>query len=75
MRCESKGTVILSLSIWSDLAYFQQERTDLIRNSFFYGILFILAIYNLVIFFYLRDYSYLYYFLFFGTIVLTFGAS
>jgi len=70
MRFESKGTIILSLSIWSDLAYLQQERTDLIRNSFFYGILFILAVYNLVIFFYLRDYSYLYYFLFFGTIVL-----
>lgn len=70
MRFESKGTIILSLSIWSESAYFQHERTELIINSFFYGILFILAAYNFVIFIFLRDNSYLFYTLFFGTILL-----
>ena len=70
MRFESEDTMILSLSIWSEQAYFQQERNDLIRSSFFYGILFILSAYNLVIFLFIRDKSYLFYALFFGTILL-----
>ncbi|UCC53076.1 MAG: hypothetical protein JSV68_03745, partial [Anaerolineaceae bacterium] len=70
MRFESEDTLILTLSLWSESAYFQYAKAKLARLSFFYGILFILAGYNLVFFFYIRDNSYLFYALFFGTILL-----
>ena len=70
MRFESEATLILALSLWSESAYFQYAKAKLARLSFFYGILFILAGYNLVFFFYIRDNSYLFYALFFGTILL-----
>ena len=70
MRFESAGTLILPLSIFSDEALVQKTITEQTLNAFLYGILFILTFYNLVLFFYLRDNSYLYYVLFFSTILL-----
>jgi adenylate cyclase len=70
MRFDSEGTLILTLTILSDGTYAQQTLTQQVFNGILYGVLFILAIYNLVLFFNLRDRTYLYYVLFFGTMLL-----
>jgi signal transduction histidine kinase len=70
MRIASEGALILSFSILSAEAFAQQTFSQHLLNGFLYGVLLILAVYNLVLFFYLRDNSYLYYVLYFGTILL-----
>ena len=61
---------MLPLSAWNAEAFAQKSLAQQLRNGFLYGVLFILALYNLIIFFYVRDISYLFYALFFGTMVL-----
>ena len=70
MRFASGGALILSLSILSADAFAQQTFSQQLLNGFLYGVLLILVVYNLVLFFYMRDNSYLYYVLYFGTILL-----
>jgi signal transduction histidine kinase len=70
MRFASGGTLILPLTILSDSTYAQQTLTQQVFNGILYGVLFILALYNLVLFFNLRDRTYLYYVLFFSTMLL-----
>ena len=70
MRFVSEGSLILPLTILSEREFTQQALRQQVLNGILYGILLILSIYNLVLFFTLRDKSYLYYVLFFGTILL-----
>ncbi len=70
MRFASEGALILALTILSDGTYAQHTLTQVVFNGILYGVLFILALYNLVLFFNLRDRTYLYYVLFFSTILL-----
>lgn len=70
MRFASGGALILSLSILSAEAFAQQTFAQQLLIGFLYGVLLILAVYNLVLLFYLRDNSYLYYVLYFGAILL-----
>ena len=70
MRFASEGTLILALTILSDDNFAQQTLTQQAFNGILYGVLFILALYNLVLFFNLRDRTYLYYVLFFSTMLL-----
>ena len=55
---------MFDLVIWSKAAYTKYLRTSDTILSFYFGILFALAIYNLFLFFSIRDRSYLYYTLF-----------
>ena len=70
MRFASEGSLILPLSVWNVESYFQRALLQQVLDGFLYGVLFILAVYNLVLFFYVRDTSYLFYVLFFGTTLL-----
>ncbi len=54
----------------TDEALVQKTLTQQTLNGILYGVLLILAAYNLVLFFYLRDNSFLFYVLFFGMILL-----
>jgi signal transduction histidine kinase len=70
MRFTSEGSLILVLTLLSDDSFLQQAMVQQAVNSLLYGILLIITIYNLVLFFNLRDRSYLYYVLFFSTMLL-----
>jgi signal transduction histidine kinase len=70
MRFASEGSLILALTLLSDDSFIQQAVVQQTINGSLYGILLILAVYNLVLFFNLRDRSYLYYVLFFSTMLL-----
>jgi signal transduction histidine kinase len=70
MRFASDGSQILSLTLLSDDTFTRQVMFQQAFNGILYGTLLILTIYNLVLFFNLRDGSYLYYVLFFSTMLL-----
>ena len=70
MRFASEGSLILPLTIVSEGEFAQQALRQQVLNGILYGVLLILSIYNLVLYFTLRDRSYLYYVLFFGSILL-----
>ena len=70
MRFASDGSLILSLTLLSDDTFTRQVMFQQAFNGILYGTLLILTIYNLVLFFNLRDGSYLYYVLFFSTMLL-----
>jgi signal transduction histidine kinase len=70
MRFASEGSLILALTLLSEDSFIQQAIVQQTLNGSLYGILLILTFYNLVLFFNLRDRSYLYYVLFFSTMLL-----
>ncbi len=69
MRFASDGSLILALTLLSDDIFTQQAMVQQAFNGILYGILLILTFYNLVLFFNLRDRSYLFYVLFFSMIL------
>ena len=70
IRFESEGSLAFPLTVWSVDSFVQYQLRQQVLNSFLYGVFSILALYHLVIFFRIRDISYLYYALFLGMIVL-----
>lgn len=54
-------TLIIKLRIWDYLTFFEKELKHQMILALFFGAMFILGIYNLFIFFFTRDISYLYY--------------
>jgi signal transduction histidine kinase len=70
MRFASEGTLILALEVLSEDLFLKQATLQRAINGILYGVLFILAVYNLVLFFNLRDATYLYYVLFFSTMLI-----
>ncbi|RXK05814.1 histidine kinase [Halarcobacter bivalviorum] len=54
-------TLIIKLKIWDYLTFFEKELKHQMILALFFGAMFILGIYNLFIFFFTRDMSYLYY--------------
>lgn len=54
-------TLIIKLKIWDYLTFFEKELKHQMILALFFGAMFILGIYNLFIFFFTRDISYLYY--------------
>jgi signal transduction histidine kinase len=61
LRFEGEDTMLLPLTVWSAPAFEQKRRNESLVYGFYYGVLAILIAYNLVLFFTLRDRSYLYY--------------
>ncbi|PLY06970.1 MAG: histidine kinase [Arcobacter sp.] len=63
-------TLIVKLKLWDNNAFFTKEIKHQIVLAIFFGAMFILAIYNLFIYFFTKDISYLYYvFYIFGIII------
>ena len=63
LRFKNHASMTLPLTLWSMEAFNKQSQTELFFLGIFSGILIIMIIYNIFIFFSLRDKSYLYYIL------------
>ena len=61
LRVQSKGTIQLPLSLWRANSFWEHDQTNLSAYSFFFGVMFVMALYNLFIFATLREVTYLYY--------------
>ena len=61
LRFEGEDTMLLPLRLWSAQAFEEHRRSESFIYGFYYGVLAILIAYNLVLFFTLRDRSYLAY--------------
>lgn len=54
-------TMIIKLKLWENFTFFEKELKHQMILALFFGAMFILGIYNLFIFFFTKDISYLYY--------------
>jgi len=63
-RVESRGTIRLPFSLWNKEVFYHTDSTSNLFYGAFYGVVLVMAIYNLFIFFVIRDRSYLFYVLF-----------
>jgi len=70
LRVKNSNAMKLPLTLWQEEAYTSQRQTELMIQGAYFGMMAIMAIYNLFVYFSLRDKSYLYYVLF----VVTFSA-
>lgn len=61
LRLESQGSIQAPLSLWSPAAYLEEQPARIYVLGIIYGVLLVMAIYNLFIFISVRDTSYLYY--------------
>jgi len=70
LRIASSGSMIVNLTILSEGKYVQQVFQQQVVNGILYGIILILGVYNFILFLYLRDNTYLYYVLFFTSVLI-----
>lgn len=61
LRVSTDSPQMMPLILWKPVAFDQQDRNLLMGHSFYYGIIFVMIIYNLAVFFSVRDTNYLYY--------------
>ena len=64
LRFESKGTLQMPLSIWSPMDFMEKDHVKRLLFGIYFGIIIALFLYNLFLFFSLRDLNYFYYVLF-----------
>lgn len=64
LRVESQGSIQVPLRLWSTSAYLEAQPEHIYVLGIIYGVLLVMMIYNLFIFFSVRDRSYLYYILY-----------
>ncbi len=64
LRFESEGTMQMPLNIWSPMAFLEKDHKERLLFGLYYGIIIALFLYNLFLFFSLRDMNYFYYVLF-----------
>ncbi len=64
MRVQTSGSANLPLLAWTSLALLDHQARELSGFFLFYGILLVMATYNLFLFFFLRQREYLYYVLY-----------
>jgi PAS domain S-box-containing protein len=64
VRLESESALNFPMTIWSAETLAQDDLTQQLLSGFIYGVLLIMLGYNLILFLYLKDRSYLYYVLF-----------
>ena len=63
-RINTSGSMQVPMNIWKKQPFFIADQSDIIRKSLFYGVLSVMILYNLFLFFSLREPAYLYYVLF-----------
>ncbi|TGK62454.1 guanylate cyclase [Leptospira wolffii] len=69
LRVESESTISLPIQILSEKAFANRNATEQFVFGLYYGLIFVMALYNLFIFFTVRDLSYLFYVFY----IVTFG--
>jgi len=67
IRVQTEGALQLPAELWEPNAYLAQSQVSLGAQSLFAGIMLALAIYNLLLYFVVRDRAYLWYVLYLGT--------
>ncbi len=72
VRLKSESSMSFPMTVWSAEALAQDDLTQQLLNGFIYGVLLIMIGYNLILFLYLKDRSYLYYVLFLFFLLLGF---
>lgn len=72
LRFESEASMSFPLTIWSAEAIAGEGLVEQALNGFIYGVLLIMVGYNLILFLYLKDRSYLYYVLFLFFLLMAF---
>lgn len=60
-RVTTNGTLQIPMVLWAESAYAEREHNNMLMDGVFYGILFIMVMYNAFIFLSIRDISYFYY--------------
>ncbi len=74
MRYQNGASMTLSLKLWSPDWFINHRLRDTILLGVFYGALLIMLLYNLLLVFSLRDWSYAYFTMFLGSVILLFAA-
>ncbi len=69
-RVQTAGTLELPLTLWEERSFWEQEQNILLLKGVYFGIIFIMVIYNLFIYFSVRESSYLYYVCYAGFLIL-----
>lgn len=64
LRVKSSGSIQVPLALWSTSAYLEEQPTRLYVLGVLFGVLLVMLVYNLCIYFGVRDDSYLYYVLY-----------
>ena len=64
LRVQSQGSVQVPVSLWSPVAYLEEQPARIYVLGIIYGVLLVMLVYNLFIYLSVRDPSYLYYILY-----------
>ncbi len=64
LRLESQGSIQIPLTLWSPVAYLEEQSGHIYVLAIIYGVLLVMLFYNLFIYLSVRDRSYLYYILY-----------
>lgn len=67
LRLESEGSIQVPLTLWSPVAYLEDQSGHIYVLAMIYGVLLAMMFYNLFIYLSVRDRSYLYYILYIGS--------
>lgn len=67
LRLESEGSIQAPLTLWSPVAYLENQSAHIYLLAMIYGVLLAMLFYNLFIYLSVRDRSYLYYILYIGS--------
>ncbi|MCJ8169822.1 response regulator [Pseudomonas sp. A3.4] len=67
LRVQSEGSLQAPLTLWSPMAYLEQQPGRIYALGMIYGVLLVMLVYNLFIFISVRDTSYLFYILYIAT--------
>ncbi|MCG8667771.1 MAG: hypothetical protein MI867_00025 [Pseudomonadales bacterium] len=73
-RVATNGTFQMPMLLWAESVFVEQEHNNILMDGIFYGVLFIMVMYNAFIFLTIRDVSYCYY-VFYLLSVALFAAS
>ncbi len=71
LKVKSNGSVQVPIMLWKKQAFFLADQAELIRKSVFYGVLLVMMLFNLFLFFSLREAPYIYYVMFVFSFLLT----
>lgn len=71
LRVKTAGAVQLPAVLWEKQQFFLDDQAELVRKSIFYGVLLVMVLFNLFLFFSLREAPYFYYVMFVFSFLLT----
>ena len=61
MRVQTEGSHQVPSTLWAEKAFYEHSQNQLMLQSFYFGIMFVMITYNLFLFFVVKDLSYIFY--------------